>query len=72
MSFKKSSKYLRGPSYLNELFAAWLAFRTVRMQVNYLLNLSFNLLKIEQIRIVQIGEFIYRYEHNLLPAIYRH
>jgi len=36
------------------------------------LFLEFKLLKIEQIRIVQIGVFIYRYEHNLLPAIYSH
>jgi exonuclease III len=26
------------------------------------------LLKIKQIRVLQIGDFIYRYEHNLLPA----
>ena len=35
------------------------------------LFLEFKFLKIEQIRKAQIGEFMYRYEHNLLPVIYR-
>lgn len=35
------------------------------------LFLEFKLLKIEQIRTVQIGEFMFRYEHNLLPVAYR-
>ena len=33
--------------------------------------LEYNLLRIDQIRIVQIGEFIYRFEHNLLPPIFK-
>ena len=33
--------------------------------------IEFKLLTVEQIRIAQVGEFMYRYEHNLLPAIYQ-
>jgi len=32
--------------------------------------LEFKILTVEQIRIAQVGEFMYRYEHNLLPAVY--
>src|SRR5688572_15107072 len=35
------------------------------------LFLELKLLKIDQIRKAQIGEFMYRYEHNSLPVIYR-
>ena len=31
---------------------------------------EFGLLRIEQIRVAQIGEFVYRYDHDLLPPVY--
>ena len=32
---------------------------------------EFGLLRIEQIRVAQIGEFVYRYDHDLLPPVYK-
>ena len=32
---------------------------------------EFGLLRVEQIRIAQIGEFMYRYDHDLLPLVYK-
>ena len=33
---------------------------------------TLNMLKIDQIGILQIGEFMYRFDRNLLPSIYKH
>jgi len=32
---------------------------------------EFGLLRVEQIRIAQIGEFMYRYDHDLLPLVFK-